>query len=454
MNAVLWEEVLKFELDNPNDEYGFLTRLAFENKWTLYFTETAILEYKKFMYLASVSNEMVSPSEIVDIVWHQHLIFTTSYSDFCTLLSKRIEHIPSTHNRSEAEKFHKAKERTKELYEQNFGKQPEVIWEYSNELDSLNLDKSKVEINRLKKMFLGLFAVFIFPIYYIIKPILIQIQNPDFLIFYILLFVAVIALLMLFVKTAFNSLFESIKSNFILANLSPFELVFLQNNKLEFVIHGVVNNLISNKKIEVLGNNRLNLIDESLTDNKYENCVIEIMKEYEPIPYPQLFKIVAQKPIFEQLEKAVIRIRQKITDSKQFMQIIKIAMLILGLILSIGFSRLISGIFRDKPVVYLVLVLFTLVIISDFYLSKIINYLFSNTIPLSFKDDKISTEAEKDWEWNYFLYGNVILASSFIPLTGYVNRNAGSNGGSGCGSSCGSSCSSSCGSSCGGCGGD
>ena len=81
MNAVLWEEVLKFELDNPNDEYGFLTRLAFENKWTIYVTETAILEYKKFMYLAATSNEMVSPSEIVDIVWHQHLIFTTSYSD-------------------------------------------------------------------------------------------------------------------------------------------------------------------------------------------------------------------------------------------------------------------------------------------------------------------------------------------------------------------------------------
>lgn len=454
MNAVLWKEVLKFELDNPNDEYGFFTRLAFENNWTIYFAQTAILEYKKFMYLAATSNEMVSPSEIVDIVWHQHLIFTTSYSDFCTVLSKRIEHIPSTHNRAEAEKFHKAKENTKELYEYDFGKQPEEIWEYSNELDSLNLDKSKIEISRLKKIFLGLFAVSIFPVYYIIKPILIQIQNPDFLIFYILLFTGVIVLLMRFVKKAFNSLFESIKSNFILANLSAFELVFLQNNKIEIVIHGVVNNLISNKKIEVLGNNRLNLIDENLTDNKYENCVIKIMKEYEAMPYPQLFKIIAKKPIFEQMERAVGRIRQKITDSKQFSEIIKISMLILGLVLSIGFSRLISGISRDKPVTYLVFILFALVIISDFYLTKMINYLFSNTIPLSFVDKKISTEAEQDWQWNYFLYGEVVLASSFIPLTGYVNRNAGSNRGSGCGSSCGSSCSSSCGSSCGGCGGD
>ncbi|MGO4771123.1 hypothetical protein ACEN2I_05635 [Flavobacterium sp. W22_SRS_FK3] len=142
-----------------------------------------------------------------------------------------------------------------------------------------------------------------------------------------------------FVKAACNSLFESIKAKFILANLTPFELVFLQNNKLEIVVHGVVNNLIGNKKIEVLGNNRLNMIDENLTDNKYENCVIEIMRAYEPMPYPQLFKIVEQKSIFEELKNAIVQIRQKNKDSKQFMQIIKIAMLILGLVLSIGIAE-------------------------------------------------------------------------------------------------------------------
>lgn len=395
MNTTLWNEVLKFELDNPNDKYGFLTRLAFENKWTLYFAKAAILEYKKFMYLAAISNEMVSPSEIVDIVWHQHLIFTSSYTDFCTVLSKRIEHIPSTHNRAEAEKFHKAKERTKELYEQNFGKQPEEIWEYSNELDSLNLDKNNIEIDTLKRVFLGLFAVLIFPIYYIIKPILIQIGNPYFLILYILLFATVIVLLMRFVKTAFASFYERIRSNSILINLSPFELVFLQHNKLEFVIHGVVNNLISTKKIVVLGNNRLNLIDESLTDDKYENCVIEIMKEYEPMPYPQLFKIVARNQIFEQLQKAVGRIRKTIIDSKPFMQIIKIVMLVFGLLLSIGFSRIISGISRDKPITFLLLVIFALLIITKIYFNKIVNYLFSSTIPLIFTKEKLKSEAQK-----------------------------------------------------------
>jgi len=130
MDKILWGKVLNFNFDLQTDQYGFSTRLALENHWTLYFTQTAILEYKRFMFLAATNNEMVSPSEIVDIVWHQHLIFTNSYTNFCDVLGKRIEHIPSTHNRSEFEKFQKAKDRTKELYNSNFGTQPVEVWDY------------------------------------------------------------------------------------------------------------------------------------------------------------------------------------------------------------------------------------------------------------------------------------------------------------------------------------
>jgi hypothetical protein len=79
MNAQLWNKIEAFDFDNPPGEYGFSTRLAHENFWTRNFTKQAMLEYKKFMYLAATSDLMVSPSEIVDTVWHQHLIFTQSY---------------------------------------------------------------------------------------------------------------------------------------------------------------------------------------------------------------------------------------------------------------------------------------------------------------------------------------------------------------------------------------
>ena len=86
MDQALWNKVLKFDMDGPPSADDFSTRLAKENLWTISFTKNAILEYKKFMFLAATSNTMISPSPIVDIVWHQHLIFTTSYQDFCQLL--------------------------------------------------------------------------------------------------------------------------------------------------------------------------------------------------------------------------------------------------------------------------------------------------------------------------------------------------------------------------------
>ena len=60
-----WEEVKSFTLDDALEEYGFSTRFAYENHWTLHYTQQAILEYKKFMYLAAACNQMVSPSEII-----------------------------------------------------------------------------------------------------------------------------------------------------------------------------------------------------------------------------------------------------------------------------------------------------------------------------------------------------------------------------------------------------
>jgi hypothetical protein len=74
MNQALWNKIQEYDLDKPSSEYGFSTRLANENYWTNNFTAKAIVEYMKSMYLAATSEMMVSPSKIVDVVWHQHLI--------------------------------------------------------------------------------------------------------------------------------------------------------------------------------------------------------------------------------------------------------------------------------------------------------------------------------------------------------------------------------------------
>jgi hypothetical protein len=146
MNEALWNKIAEYDLDSPVSEYGFSTRLASENYWTKNFTHKAIVEYKKFMYLAGTSDMMVSPSEIIDVVWHQHLIFTQSYTNFCDLIGKQIQHVPSTHNHAEAEKFKQAKERTKKFYTESFGEQPAEIWDYAGMFESLHLAKAQIKI--------------------------------------------------------------------------------------------------------------------------------------------------------------------------------------------------------------------------------------------------------------------------------------------------------------------
>ena len=136
-------------LSKLTGDYNF-TNLCAATSLGLYFgidfhlIKKAIEEYKKFMYLATTSNQMVSPSEIVDIVWHQHLIFTQSYTDFCALLGKKIQHIPSTHNKEEQDKFLTAKKHTTAIYESKFGKQPKLFWEYNSFAAALEIEKSKI----------------------------------------------------------------------------------------------------------------------------------------------------------------------------------------------------------------------------------------------------------------------------------------------------------------------
>ncbi len=131
MNQNLWNQILQFDFDNPPSEYCFSVRLADENYWTKNFTGQAILEYHKFRYMAATSEYMGSPSAIVDAVWHQQLIFTQSYAAFCKILGKTVQHVPSTHTREEFSTFRQAKERTMQLYKENFGAFPQNIWGYS-----------------------------------------------------------------------------------------------------------------------------------------------------------------------------------------------------------------------------------------------------------------------------------------------------------------------------------
>lgn len=447
MNQELWTNILAFDFDNPPSEYGFSTRLANENFWTKEFTVQAVLEYKKFMYLAATSDLMVSPSEIVDIVWHQHLIFTQSYQDFCDILGKRIQHIPSTHNREEFEKFKQAKERTIKFYERDFGKQPKNIWTYNDMFESLNLEKAKFKLRTFIIIGILAFISLTVPAYFLLRPIYVQIDNPYFIFGFIALTVATLLTLEFYNKRKLGNIVAGFDETSFIYNLQPFELVYLKTQQLGNVINGTVNELVDNGTIQVNENNTIELARRNITINHSQLQVISALTELGTTYYPTLLRKLATKPIFWNIPNSMDAFRKYFNKSKKFGFLFYTNFSILTLLLLLSFTRIVTGILRDKPVYQIVIATIVLVVITVVFLQRLTKQISTTTIPDLYKKAILPTkQIENNWQWTYFLLGTAVLTTSFVPLVNYIDKNS-NNGG--CGSSCGSSCSS-----CGGCGGD
>ena len=62
----------EYNLGGPQSEL-FMLKLQQKTGWSKDFSLGAIDEYKRFIYLTAVSKSALTPSVIVDEVWHLHL---------------------------------------------------------------------------------------------------------------------------------------------------------------------------------------------------------------------------------------------------------------------------------------------------------------------------------------------------------------------------------------------
>ena len=127
---LIWDEILNFELDDPDSSFSFTDRLARENGWTIEFSVRSIMEYKRFIFLICVSDTPQTPSDQVDQVWHLHLIYTRSYwIDLCRNILKREIHHGPTSGSGDKQRFENQYEKTKALYSKVFEQEPPSdIW--------------------------------------------------------------------------------------------------------------------------------------------------------------------------------------------------------------------------------------------------------------------------------------------------------------------------------------
>jgi hypothetical protein len=318
LNKTLWTQILAFDFDSPMSEYGFSTRLANENYWTKEFTQKAVLEYKKFMYLAATSDFMVSPSEIVDQVWHEHLIFTQSYTDFCTLLGKTIQHVPSTHNKDEFEKFMQAKERTRKLYANSFGEMPKEIWEYTDMFESLHLSKAKLKLRTFIIIGILVLIALVTPFYHLLRPLYVQIDNPDFLIDFSLLSIAVLVSLNIFNRRYLRKIVEGFHSYSFVYSLHPMELIYLENKNVGELVHCTINEMVEGKMIRVNNDNTIERGYKWTPKTLEEFQVSEALDHLGQTYYPSLMHYLVLKPVFWNIANSMDAFKKYFIKSQAF----------------------------------------------------------------------------------------------------------------------------------------
>lgn len=123
-HTALWAAIEAHEIDKPDANDPFSKKLREGQKWSEIFTKAAILEYKRFIYLVAISPTMLSPSKIVDEVWHLHLTYTKDYWDtFCAkVIGRPIHHNPS--DGADVLRFHNAYDDCLKLYQSEFEQAP------------------------------------------------------------------------------------------------------------------------------------------------------------------------------------------------------------------------------------------------------------------------------------------------------------------------------------------
>lgn len=74
---------------------AFAGKLRRKLGWNGRFALRAIDEYRKFLFLGVVVDTPVTPSKVIDQVWHEHLLFTRGYREFCRdVLQHDFDHHP------------------------------------------------------------------------------------------------------------------------------------------------------------------------------------------------------------------------------------------------------------------------------------------------------------------------------------------------------------------------
>lgn len=96
-------------------------RVAKEHKYSLNDADNLVKEAKRMLYLSVVTKQPISPSQDVDMAWHEMLMFTRFYRQFADFIGGFIHHDPTPGPPDGGHLY----EATKQRYFDIFGQKPD-----------------------------------------------------------------------------------------------------------------------------------------------------------------------------------------------------------------------------------------------------------------------------------------------------------------------------------------
>ncbi|MCA2707835.1 MAG: TIGR04222 domain-containing membrane protein [Microcystis sp. M015S2] len=382
----LYKRIQAFALDRPDSQLSFSQRLARDNGWSLGYTQRAIEEYKKFIFLAVAAGHPVTPSDQIDQVWHLHLTYTRLYwQEFCPkILQTTLHHEPTRGGSSEQLKFGSWYSKTLESYEQFFGHIPPIdIWpkpkdRFGRDLHFIRINTqqswvlSKPNLTIFLKPQLRKIGIFTFLVFLSLMitscQIISQIPNPinftgsEFLTFYIFLVVMGIALAA-WLRFSLCLVSANINQQ---PDLNTYEIAFLAGGNHRLIMAAIAS-LVKQGYVEVLKEGKL------VVTGKIDAIADPVEKA---VAQDILGTDGAIKQVFQNSTGMKDSIRSRLEQLGLFLsdaQAFKAQIypsLIVVILLGIGLCKMAVGISRDKPVGLLLICIFGLLVLGAGFFVK------------------------------------------------------------------------------------
>jgi uncharacterized protein (TIGR04222 family) len=372
-HARLWQQINELRIDPLGAALTFTARLARENGWSLPVAHRVFDEYKRFVFLTMVAEHEVTPSHEVDEAWHLHLTYTRSYwNGLCQgILGRPLHHVPTKGGPAERDRHIQQYEQTLATYAKWFGEPPpEDIWpppeiRFAKDSHYVRLERRRFWIvpkprfpRRIERRVPFVAAALAAPVVVgFANPL--DLTGPAFLLFY-----AFVCGLASTVAIALRHYLRRNEPSSDEAPLAPYEVACLGGG-VPGALRACLASLVIDKRVLLTADAKASkttcnfkaMQPETAGGQEIERAMLRAASRKNGATSAELLN--AARPAAEEIQSA-LQSRGLMESDESFAAARWGPIVLLALVWILGFVKLLVGISRDKPVVFLAIGLFAL----------------------------------------------------------------------------------------------